>query len=175
MEDEFYILVVKGNDPKTYARRFQELATLCPNTVPNNEKLMEVFIGGLPRSIDGNVTASKPQTLEEAINITHRLMDHVTKHNYVQGTIDHKRKFDDSRNTDNNNYPNDRNNNKHSNNRNNNNYQDNRNNYNRNNDYHQQHNRRQETVRAYATTPTENKRDYRNKRHPSPNIAPSSN
>nr|GEV69247.1 putative reverse transcriptase domain-containing protein [Tanacetum cinerariifolium] len=43
--------------------------------VPNTEKLMEVFIGGLPRSIEGNVTTSKPQTLEEAINITHRLMD----------------------------------------------------------------------------------------------------
>ncbi|GJZ85595.1 reverse transcriptase domain-containing protein [Tanacetum coccineum] len=33
---------------------------------------MEVFIGGLPRSIEGNVTASKPQTLEEAITITQR-------------------------------------------------------------------------------------------------------
>nr|GEV47475.1 reverse transcriptase domain-containing protein [Tanacetum cinerariifolium] len=158
MEDKFYNLVVKGNDLKTYARRFQELATLCPNMVPNNEKLMEVFIGGLPRSIEGNVTASKPQTLEEAINITQRLMDQVTKHNYVQRTNDHKRKLDDSRNTDNNNYPNDRNNNNHSNNRNNNNYQDNRDNYNRNNDYHQQQNRKQETVRAYATNPTENKR-----------------
>ncbi|GJS03344.1 hypothetical protein Tco_0319852 [Tanacetum coccineum] len=38
--------------------------------VPNNEKLLEAFIGGLPRSIEGNVTASKPQTLEEAINIS---------------------------------------------------------------------------------------------------------
>ncbi|GJU64914.1 reverse transcriptase domain-containing protein [Tanacetum coccineum] len=70
MEDEFYNLVVKGNDLKTYARRFQELAVLCPNMVPNTEKLMEAFIGGLPRSIEGNVTASKPQTLEEAITIT---------------------------------------------------------------------------------------------------------
>nr|GEY04547.1 putative reverse transcriptase domain-containing protein [Tanacetum cinerariifolium] len=69
MEDEFYNLSVKGNDLKTYVRRFQELAVLCPNMVPNNDKLMEVFIGGLPRSIEGNVTASKPQTLEEAINI----------------------------------------------------------------------------------------------------------
>ncbi|GKE24994.1 hypothetical protein Tco_1436506 [Tanacetum coccineum] len=49
--------------------RFQELAVLCPNMVPNTEKLMEAFIGGLPKSIEGNVTASKPQTLEEAINI----------------------------------------------------------------------------------------------------------
>ncbi|GJS38734.1 putative reverse transcriptase domain-containing protein [Tanacetum coccineum] len=30
---------------------------------------------GLPQSIEGNVTASKPQTLEEAINISQRLMD----------------------------------------------------------------------------------------------------
>ncbi|GKA79583.1 hypothetical protein Tco_0786179 [Tanacetum coccineum] len=32
------------------------------------------IIWGLPRSIEGNVTASKPQTLEEAITITQRLM-----------------------------------------------------------------------------------------------------
>nr|GEV95904.1 reverse transcriptase domain-containing protein [Tanacetum cinerariifolium] len=60
MEDEFYNLVVKGNDLKTYTRRFQELAVLCQNMVPNTEKLMEVFIGGLPQSIEGTVTASKP-------------------------------------------------------------------------------------------------------------------
>nr|GEZ16319.1 reverse transcriptase domain-containing protein [Tanacetum cinerariifolium] len=72
MEDEFYNLSVKGNDLKTYVRRFQELVILGPNMVPNNEKLMEVFIGRLPRSIKGNVTASKPQTLEEAINIAQR-------------------------------------------------------------------------------------------------------
>ncbi|GKC51202.1 putative reverse transcriptase domain-containing protein [Tanacetum coccineum] len=53
MEDEFYNLTVKGNDLKTYIRRFQELAVLCPTMVPNSEKLMEVFIGGLPRSIKG--------------------------------------------------------------------------------------------------------------------------
>ncbi|GKB94442.1 reverse transcriptase domain-containing protein [Tanacetum coccineum] len=70
MEDECYNLVVKGNDLKTYIRSFQELAVLCPNMVPNTEKLMGVFIRGLPRSIEGNVTASKPQTLEEAITIT---------------------------------------------------------------------------------------------------------
>ncbi|GKC59067.1 reverse transcriptase domain-containing protein, partial [Tanacetum coccineum] len=75
MEDEFYNLTVKGNDLKPYVRRFQELAVICPNMVPNTEKLLEAFIGGLPRSIEGNVTASKPQTLEEAINISQRLMD----------------------------------------------------------------------------------------------------
>ncbi|GJX72133.1 reverse transcriptase domain-containing protein [Tanacetum coccineum] len=150
MEDEFYNLVVKGDDLKTYVRRFQELAVLCPNMVPNSEKLMEAFIGGLPQSIKGNVTASKPQTLEEATNIAHRLMDQIIKHDFVQETNDHKRKFEDKRNTiDNNNYPKYRNNNNHSNNRNNDNYQNNHNNHNRNNDYHHQQNRRQETVRTY--------------------------
>ncbi|GKE43079.1 reverse transcriptase domain-containing protein, partial [Tanacetum coccineum] len=141
MEDEFYNLTVKGHDLKTYIRRFQELAVLCPTMVPNSEKLMEVFIGGLPRSIEGNVTASKPQTLEEAITITQRLMDQVTKHNSVQGNNDHKQKFDDRRTFTNNNYQNNCNNNS-----------------NRNNDYQQQQNRRQETVRANVVTPTKNSR-----------------
>ncbi|GJW26301.1 putative reverse transcriptase domain-containing protein [Tanacetum coccineum] len=123
-------------------KRFQELAVLCPTMVPNSEKLMEVFIGGLPRSIEGNVTTSKPQTLEEAITITQRLMDQVIKNNSVQGTNDHKRKFDDRRTfTNNNNYQNNGNNNN-----------------NRNNDHQQQHNKRQETVRAYTAAPTENSR-----------------
>ncbi|GJV02735.1 reverse transcriptase domain-containing protein [Tanacetum coccineum] len=56
----FYNLVVKGNDLKTYARRFYKLAVLCPNMVPNIEKLMEAFIGGLPTSIEGNVYSLKP-------------------------------------------------------------------------------------------------------------------
>ncbi|GKF11568.1 reverse transcriptase domain-containing protein, partial [Tanacetum coccineum] len=140
MEDEFYNLTVKGNDLKTYIRRFQELAVLCITMIPNSKKLMEVFIRGLPRSIEGNVTASKPQTLEEAITITQRLIDKVTKHNSVQGTNDHKRKFNDRRTFTNNNYQNNRNNK----------------NNNRNNDHQQQLNRRQETVRAYAATTTEN-------------------
>ncbi|GKE22080.1 hypothetical protein Tco_1433592 [Tanacetum coccineum] len=142
MEDEFYSLTIKGNDLKTYVRRFQELAVLCPTMVPNSEKLMEIFIGGLPKSIEGNITASKPQNLEEAITIAQRLMDQVTKHGSVQGSNDHKQKFNDRRTfTNNNNYHNNRNNNK-----------------NHNNDHHQQHNRRQEAIRAYAATPTEDSR-----------------
>nr|GEZ44881.1 retrovirus-related Pol polyprotein from transposon TNT 1-94 [Tanacetum cinerariifolium] len=145
VEDEFYNLSVKGNDLKTYVRRFQELAVLYPNMVPNNKKLMEVFIGGLPRSIEGNVTSSKPQTLEEAINIAQKLMDQVTKHNLIQGTNDHKRMFEDKRNiSSNNNYCN--------------NYQNIRNN--RTNDFRQQQKRRPETFRSYAATPTENQKGH---------------
>ncbi|GJS78130.1 putative reverse transcriptase domain-containing protein [Tanacetum coccineum] len=137
MEDEFYHLTVKGNDLKTYVRRFQELATLCPTMVPDSEKMMEVFIGGLPRSIEGNVTASKPQTLEEAINIAQRLMDQVTKHTPMQVSSDHKRKFNDRRTFNNNNYRNTNTNNRY-------------------NNHQPQQNRRQETFRSYVVTPTEN-------------------
>nr|GEW36941.1 reverse transcriptase domain-containing protein [Tanacetum cinerariifolium] len=142
MEDEFYNLSVKGNDLKTYVRRFQELATLCLDMVPNNEKLIEVFIDGLPKIIKGNVTASKPQTLEEAINIAQRLMDQVTKHNSIQGTNDHKRKFKDKKNISSNNK-----------------YHNNYQNIHKNdmNDSHQQQNRRQETFKSYAATLTENR------------------
>ncbi|GJW36420.1 reverse transcriptase domain-containing protein [Tanacetum coccineum] len=51
MEDEFYSLTVNGSDLKTYIRRFQELAFLCPNMVPNSKKLMELS-SGLPQSIE---------------------------------------------------------------------------------------------------------------------------
>ncbi|GJY25162.1 hypothetical protein Tco_0399888 [Tanacetum coccineum] len=107
----------------TTNKRFQELAALCPNIVPNAEKLMEVFISGLPRSIEGNVTASKPQTLEEAINIAQRLMDQIIKHDSVQEANDCKRNLEDKGNIINNNYQNNYNNNNH------------------NNDNHQQQNR----------------------------------
>ncbi|GJS28417.1 reverse transcriptase domain-containing protein [Tanacetum coccineum] len=152
MEDEFYGLTVNGSDLKTYIRRFQELAVLCPNMVPNTEKLMEAFIGGLPQSIEGNVTASKPQTLEEATNIAHRLMDQIGTPIARKGINDHKRKFEDRGNTtNNNNYPK-HNNNNHSNNHNHNNYHDNRNNNNDNNDYPQQQHKIQEAFKTYAAT-----------------------
>ncbi|GJY51488.1 hypothetical protein Tco_0442335 [Tanacetum coccineum] len=101
--------------------------------VPNYEKLMEAFIGGLPQSIEGNVTASKPQTLEEAINISQRLMDQIIKRDSVQETNDYIRKLEDKGNIINNN-----------------NYQNNYNNNNRNDDYHRQQNKRQETFKIYT-------------------------
>nr|GEU74431.1 hypothetical protein [Tanacetum cinerariifolium] len=137
MEEEFYNLIVKGNDLKTYVRRFQELAVLCPNIMPNTEKLLEPFIKGLPRSIEGNVTAYKPYTLEETINIAQRLMDQVTKHTLLQVSSDHKRKFDDKRTFNNNNYRNTNTNNRY-------------------NNYQPQQNQRQKVVKAYDATPAKN-------------------
>ncbi|GKB86184.1 putative reverse transcriptase domain-containing protein [Tanacetum coccineum] len=147
MEEELDNLNVKGNDLKPYVTRFQESSTLCPNMVPSTEKLLEAFIGALPRSIEGNVTTSKPQTLEEAINIAQRLMDQVTKHTPMQVSSDNKRKFDDRRTFNNNSR--------------NNNYRNTNNRYNN----RQQQNQRQEAGRAYAVTSLENSsKNYRSKK-----------
>nr|GEY01524.1 reverse transcriptase domain-containing protein [Tanacetum cinerariifolium] len=54
---------------------YKEFMSCQPFNFKDSVKIMEAFIGGLPQSIEGNATASKPQTLEEAINITQRLMD----------------------------------------------------------------------------------------------------
>ncbi|GKB05929.1 hypothetical protein Tco_0834124 [Tanacetum coccineum] len=62
-------------DPVARQCSYKEFMSCQPINFKDSEKMMEVFIGGLPRSIKGNVTASKPQTLEEAINIAQRLMD----------------------------------------------------------------------------------------------------
>ncbi|GKA69755.1 putative reverse transcriptase domain-containing protein [Tanacetum coccineum] len=102
---------------------------------------------GVIRCIEGNVTAYKPQTLEEAINIAQRLMDQVTKHTPMQVSSDHKRKFDDRRTFNNNNYRTNNNNN----------YR-NTNTNNRYNDHQPQQNRRKEAIKAYAATLAENNR-----------------
>ncbi|GJT99080.1 putative reverse transcriptase domain-containing protein [Tanacetum coccineum] len=113
--------------------------------VPDYEKMMEVFIRGLPRSIERNVTASKPQTLEQAINIAQRLIDQEQKHTPgAKKSKNHKRKFDDRRTFNNNNYRNTNTNNRY-------------------NNHQPQQNRRQETFRSYAVTPTENNGYIRNR------------
>ncbi|GKA29697.1 reverse transcriptase domain-containing protein [Tanacetum coccineum] len=81
MEDELYNLTVKGNDLKPYVRRFQELAVLCPNMVPNTEKLLEAFIGGLPRSIEGNTEELSTTTT----TVTPTTATIITNHNKTEG------------------------------------------------------------------------------------------
>ncbi|GJZ18847.1 putative reverse transcriptase domain-containing protein [Tanacetum coccineum] len=70
-------------------------------------------------------------------------MDQVTKHTPVQVSSDHKRKFDDKRTFNNNNYRNTNTNNCY-------------------NNHQPQQNRRQETFRSYAITPTKNNEYIRN-------------
>ncbi|GJV28572.1 putative nucleotidyltransferase, ribonuclease H [Tanacetum coccineum] len=69
MENELWNLKVKGTNLTAYNQRFQELILLCPEMVPNADRLLERYIEGLPLSIKGNVTSSKPVDLHEAIEM----------------------------------------------------------------------------------------------------------
>ena len=95
--------MVKGVDITTYVRRFQELKVFCAHMVPDDEKLMEKFVDGLPSSIRGNVTAANLESLDDAIRMAERLMDQVVKHGAVQkgNNFDGKRKWEDYRRNNN--------------------------------------------------------------------------
>ncbi|GJV02798.1 reverse transcriptase domain-containing protein [Tanacetum coccineum] len=79
MENELWNLKVKGTNLTAYNQRFQELILLCPEMVPNTDRLLERYIEGLPLNIKGNVTSSKPVDLHEAIEMAQGLMYQVVQ------------------------------------------------------------------------------------------------
>ncbi|GKE53435.1 reverse transcriptase domain-containing protein [Tanacetum coccineum] len=79
MENELWNLKVKGANFTAYNQCFQELILLCHEMVPNADLLLECYIEGLPLSIKGNVTSSKPVDLHEAIDMAQGLMYQVVQ------------------------------------------------------------------------------------------------
>ncbi|GKF27483.1 putative reverse transcriptase domain-containing protein, partial [Tanacetum coccineum] len=61
---------------------------------PEEVDKIEKYIGGLPDMIHGSVKASKPKTMQEAIEFTTKLMDEKT-HAYAERQAEKKRKYDD--------------------------------------------------------------------------------
>ncbi|GJR67765.1 putative reverse transcriptase domain-containing protein [Tanacetum coccineum] len=62
-------------DVVKYNQRFQELALLCVRMFPEEADKIERYVGGLPDMIHGNIVASKPKTMQEAIEMATELMD----------------------------------------------------------------------------------------------------
>ncbi|GJQ98257.1 putative reverse transcriptase domain-containing protein [Tanacetum coccineum] len=75
LEAELWNLKVKGTDMIGYNQHFQELALLCVRMFPEESDKIERYVGGLPDMIHGSVVASKPKTMQEAIEIATGLMD----------------------------------------------------------------------------------------------------
>ncbi|GJS59194.1 putative reverse transcriptase domain-containing protein [Tanacetum coccineum] len=94
IETEMWNLKVKGTDVVAYNRRFQQLALMCARMFPEEVDKIEKYIGGLPDMILGSVKASKPKTMQEAIEFTTELMDEKT-HAYAECQAKKKRKYDD--------------------------------------------------------------------------------
>ncbi|GJS96936.1 putative reverse transcriptase domain-containing protein [Tanacetum coccineum] len=94
IKTEMWNLKVKGTDVVAYSRRFQQLDLMCSRMFPEEIEKIEKYIGGLPDMIHGSVKASKPKTMQEAIEFTTELMDEKT-HAYAERQAQRKRKYDD--------------------------------------------------------------------------------
>nr|GEX57971.1 hypothetical protein [Tanacetum cinerariifolium] len=75
LEMELWDLKVRGTDLESYTQRYPELALLCGRMFSEESDKIEKYIGGLPDMIHRGVVASKPKTMQEAIEIATELMD----------------------------------------------------------------------------------------------------
>ncbi|GJT62952.1 putative reverse transcriptase domain-containing protein [Tanacetum coccineum] len=110
LETEMWNLKVKGTDVMSYNQRFQELVLMCDRMFPEESDVVEKYVGGLPDMIHGSVKASKPKTMQEAIEFATELMDKKIL-TITERQAENKRKFEDtSRNNQNQQQPFKRNN-----------------------------------------------------------------
>ncbi|GJT36857.1 putative reverse transcriptase domain-containing protein [Tanacetum coccineum] len=75
LEVELCELKVKGTDVIGYNQHFQELALLCGRMFPEESDKIEKYVGGLLDMIHESVVASKPKTMQEAIEMEIEVMD----------------------------------------------------------------------------------------------------
>ncbi|GJW10751.1 putative reverse transcriptase domain-containing protein [Tanacetum coccineum] len=78
--------------PRTEIKKLK--AELWNLKVKESDKI-ERYVGGLPDMIHGSVVASKPKTMQEAIEIATELMDKKIR-TFVERQTDNKRKHDDN-------------------------------------------------------------------------------
>ncbi|GJY65934.1 reverse transcriptase domain-containing protein [Tanacetum coccineum] len=95
LEVKLWDLKVKGTDVIGYNQRFQELALLCVRMFPEESDKIERYVGCLPDMIHKSVVASKPKTMQEAIEITTKLMDKRIR-TFTERQTKNKRKQDDN-------------------------------------------------------------------------------
>nr|GFA35688.1 hypothetical protein [Tanacetum cinerariifolium] len=101
LEIELWDLKVKATDLASYTQRYQELALLCGRMFSKESDKIKKYIGGLPDMIHGSVVASKPKTMQEAVEIAIELMDKKIC-TFAERETASKRKFENtSRNTQN--------------------------------------------------------------------------
>ncbi|GJW24155.1 putative reverse transcriptase domain-containing protein [Tanacetum coccineum] len=93
LEFEMWNLKVKGTDVVTYSQRFQELALMCDRMFPEEIDQVEKYVGGLPDTIHGSVMATKPKTMQDAIEFATELMDKKIN-TWLNVKADNKRKWD---------------------------------------------------------------------------------
>nr|GEV65617.1 hypothetical protein [Tanacetum cinerariifolium] len=95
LEIEMWNLKVKGTDVVSYNQRFHKLSLMCSRMFPKESDEIEKYVGGLPVMIYGSVMASKPKTMQDAIEFTTELMDQKIR-TLAERQTENKRKVDDN-------------------------------------------------------------------------------
>nr|GEV42501.1 reverse transcriptase domain-containing protein [Tanacetum cinerariifolium] len=95
LETKMWNLKVKGIDVLSYNQHFQELVLMCDRMFPEESDVAEKYVRGLPNMIHGSVKASKPKTMQEAIEFATELVDKKIL-TIFERQADNKRKFKDT-------------------------------------------------------------------------------
>nr|GEV46288.1 hypothetical protein [Tanacetum cinerariifolium] len=95
LEVEIWELKVKGTDVRSYNQRFQELALMSGRMFFEESDKIEKYVGGLPDMIHGSVMASKPKTMQDAVEFATELMDKKIL-TFVKRQTENKTKQDDN-------------------------------------------------------------------------------
>ncbi|GJV43023.1 hypothetical protein Tco_1427559, partial [Tanacetum coccineum] len=75
LEIEMWNLKVKGTDVVGYNQCFQELSLMCSRMFPEELNEIDKYVSGLTDMIYGIMMASKPKTMQDAIEFETELMD----------------------------------------------------------------------------------------------------
>ncbi|GKB20895.1 hypothetical protein Tco_0854818 [Tanacetum coccineum] len=75
LEMEIWNLKVKETDVLSYNQCFQEFTLMCRRMFPEESDEVEKYVRGLLDMIQGSVMASKPKTMQDAIEFATKLMD----------------------------------------------------------------------------------------------------
>ncbi|GJZ45053.1 reverse transcriptase domain-containing protein [Tanacetum coccineum] len=78
-----------------YCSRGEELALMCARMFPEESDKIEKYVGGLPDMIHGSVMASKPKTIQDAIEFATELMDKKIS-TFAERQAENKRKLDNN-------------------------------------------------------------------------------
>ncbi|GJW97355.1 putative reverse transcriptase domain-containing protein [Tanacetum coccineum] len=95
LEMEIWELKVKGTDLASYAQSFQELASMCGRMFLEESDKIEKYVGGLRNKIHRSVMASKPKTMQYAVEFANELMDKKIR-TFAERQTENKQKFKDT-------------------------------------------------------------------------------
>nr|GEU55235.1 hypothetical protein [Tanacetum cinerariifolium] len=86
--------------PRGEIKKLEELALMCAGMFPEESDKIERYIAGLPDMIHRSVMASKPKTMQDAIEFTTELMDKKIS-TFAERQTENKKKQDDNQQREN--------------------------------------------------------------------------